>query len=201
MGPDLTIVATLVFIATIALSLYTLLKNESLYWRMVLNPYRVVHQKQYQLLLTSGFIHADITHLLFNMITFYFFAFHLERIAGAIPFAIIYLGSMILSDISTVIKHRNNPDYNSVGASGAVSGVLFATILYNPSSSIMIFPIPIPIPAVIFALMYLAYSHFSSKRGGDHINHEAHLWGALAGVILTIILEPGIVPAFIAAVF
>lgn len=201
MGPDLTIGATIIFITTIGLSLFTMFKSESLYWRMVLNPYRVVHNKEYQLLITSGFIHADLMHLIFNMITFYFFAFHLERMTGFLSFLIIYLGSMILSDISTIIKHKDDPHYNSVGASGAISGILFASILYNPAAKIMIFPIPIPLPSIVFAILYLLYSHFAGKRGGDHINHEAHLWGALAGVVLTIILEPMIVIHFLERVF
>lgn len=201
MGPDLTLAAFSIFIITIAISLYTIFKNQTLYWQMVLNPFRVVHYKKYYLILTSGFIHADLTHLLFNMITFYFFAFNLERIIGTFEFILIYFGSMILSDISTIIKHKDNPDYNSVGASGAIAGILFAAILFSPNSSIMIFPIPIPIPAYIFALLYLVYTQYASKRSGDNINHEAHLWGALSGIVFTILLEPGVIAQFFREVF
>lgn len=201
MGPDITIAAIIIFLGTIGLSLYTMYKNQHLYWNMALNPYLVVYYKKYYKMLTSGFIHADMGHLLFNMITFYFFAFQLEATIGAISFIIIYLGSLILANISTVIKHKNNPNYNSVGASGAISGILFSTILYFPDMKMLIFPLPIPIPAPIFALLYLLYSHFSAKRGGDNINHDAHLWGALAGVILTIAINPNSIQIFLSSVF
>lgn len=197
MGPDITISAIIIFLTTLGVSLYTMYKNQRLYWQMALNPYLVYYYKKYYKMLTSGFVHADMGHLLFNMITFYFFAFQLEGKIGAFSFILIYLGSMVLSNISTVIKHKDNPDYHSVGASGAISGILFSSILYFPDMKLLIFPIPIPIPSPIFAILYLVYSHFAAKRSGDNINHDAHLWGAFAGVVLTLILNPEALQIFI----
>lgn len=196
-----TPVALIIFFVTVGTTLYTWYRNPSLYYKWMLNPYRVIHERQYYTVLTSGLLHADFMHLIFNMITFYFFAFKLETMLGSFNFLILYLGSMILSDISTIVKHKNNPDYNSVGASGAISGVLFSYILFSPFSKLILFPIPIPIPAVIFAVLYLVYSQYMAKKGGDMINHQAHFWGALAGIIITIILEPRSIGIFIDTVF
>lgn len=190
-------VAIIIFIATIGVTLYTWYKDQRLYYKWMLNPYNFVHEKQYHTVLTSGLLHADFMHLIFNMITFYFFAFKLETILGSFGFLILYLGSMILSDISTIVKHKDNPGYNSVGASGAISGVLFSYILFSPYSKLILFPIPIPIPAVLFAVLYLVYSQYAAKKGADGINHEAHFWGALAGVIITIIIEPRSISIFL----
>lgn len=172
----------------------------------MLNPYSVVHQGRYLTMLTSGFIHADWGHLLFNMISFFYFGFPLEKVfclpelggkMGHILFAVLYLGSMILADISTVIRRRNNPNYYSLGASGAISGILFSFILFFPFESISILFIPIPIPAPIFAVLYVVFSIYSSRRNNTNINHDAHLWGALAGVIITLIFFPKILPEFL----
>lgn len=190
-------VAIIIFIATIGVTLYTWYRDQQLYYKWMLNPYNFVHEKQYHTVLTSGLLHADFMHLIFNMITFYFFAFKLETILGSFGFLILYLGSMILSDISTIVKHKDNPGYNSVGASGAISGVLFSYILFSPYSKLILFPIPIPIPAVLFAVLYLVYSQYAAKKGADGINHEAHFWGALAGVIITIIIEPRSISIFL----
>lgn len=182
---------------TVAMSLYALYINHSIIPRWVLNPYKVTKEGQWYRLITSGIVHANMPHLLFNMITFFFFAAYLERMAGTATFMAIYIVALILSDIPTLIRKKDDPDYNSVGASGAISGVLFAYILYNPMSSIFIFPIPIPIPAVVFAILYLVYSQYAAKKQGDRINHSAHFWGALAGLITTIVLDPQIIPDLI----
>lgn len=182
---------------TTIISLYTMYLNQGLFFRWMLNPYRVINNKEWYRTITSGFIHANIPHLLFNMVTLFFFAGQLERIIGTFDFLIIYMISLILSDIPTILSNKENPDYNAVGASGAIAGILFAFILYNPFSKIMIFPIPIPIPAVLFAVLYLVYSQYSAKKGGDNTNHSAHFWGALSGLIIAIILDPGVISRLI----
>jgi membrane associated rhomboid family serine protease len=189
--------ALVIFFATVGLSLYAMYANQGLFHRWVLNPYTLYHDKKYSQVITSGLLHADMMHLLFNMVTFYFFAFQLESIIGTVQFVIIYFGSMILSDISTIIKHKDNPNYNSVGASGAIAGVLFSFILFSPMSKIMIFPIPIPIPAFIFGILYLVWCWYAARKAEDMINHDAHFWGALAGVVITLILNPQIVTYFL----
>src|SRR5262245_5763888 len=140
-------VALLIFIATIALSLIGLFGWQPLIERNVFRPYYFLRSKQYATAVTSGFIHADLFHLFFNMFTFYFFAFSLERRIGGAKFFILYFVGLLVSHLGTWYKHRGNPDYSSLGASGAISAVLFAYILYFPNQSLMIFPIPLPIPA------------------------------------------------------
>jgi membrane associated rhomboid family serine protease len=168
---------------------------------MMLHPYGVVHENKWYQLITSGFVHADLIHLMFNMLSYYFFAFNLELIIGSLNFFIIYFVSLIVSDISTVLKNKDNPQYYALGASGAVSAVIFASILVFPSSKIALMFFPIGIPAPIFGLLYLVYCYYASKRSGDLINHEAHFWGAVSGIVLLILLIPGVVPHFINSVF
>ena len=122
------------------------------------------------------------------MLTFYFFAFNLERSIGSINFIVLYLSSLFFSHISTLVQQKNNPNYYSLGASGAISGILFSSILIYPTSKIMMLPIPIPIPAAIFGVIYLAWCKFAAKRNSDNINHSAHFAGAVTGVIVSFIL-------------
>ncbi len=194
--------ALVIFLITIGWSLYLMYGKKNInVGNLVLNPYSVVHYKKYHQIISSGFIHIELFHLLFNMFTFFFFAFPLERMVGSFNFIIIYFASMILADIPSIIKHKDNPDYNSLGASGAISGVLFSFILFQPFSGIMIFPIPIPIPAVIFGVLYLIYCQVALKKLNNRINHDAHFWGAIAGIIATIILIPGIISHFLSKIF
>jgi membrane associated rhomboid family serine protease len=193
--------ATVIFLATIGLSLYTLFKNQNLLYQFMLHPYSLVREKKYYQVITSGFIHADLGHLMFNMLAFLFFAFRLEIYIGTISFFVVYFGSMIIADITSIAKNKNRYEYRSLGASGAISGVLFSYILFDPTAKIGVLLLPIGIPAPIFAVLYLVYCHFSARRQGDNINHNAHFWGALGGLILTGILKPGIFIHFFRMVF
>ncbi len=183
-------VALLLFAATVGISLYGLYKNPAIIYKLALKPYEVIHHKSWSQVITSGFVHSNMPHLLFNMLTFFFFAFSLEQAIGSLNFIIIYFISLVLSDVTTILKQKENPHYLSLGASGAISGVVFSYILFFPQMEMMIFPLPIPIPAPIFAILYLAYCSFAGKRAADNINHEAHFWGALSGVIITILIQP-----------
>jgi membrane associated rhomboid family serine protease len=158
--------------------------------RAVLRPYLIARGSDYWRLLTSAFVHADIAHLLFNLITFYSFAFTLERVIGTTRFVSLYLCGLLASGIGTCIKHRDEPNYASLGASGAISAVLFASIVYFPRSRLLILPIPIPIPALLFALIYLASSYYSSRNAKDRINHDAHIAGALTGLAFVALTDP-----------
>jgi len=158
--------------------------------RAVLRPYLIARRSDYWRLLTSGFVHADITHLLFNLITFYSFAFTLERVIGTARFISLYFCGLLASGIGTCIKHRDEPNYSSLGASGAILAVLFASIVYSPRSRLLVLPIPVPIPAPLFAVAYLAWSYYSSRNSKDRINHDAHIAGALTGIAFVALIDP-----------
>jgi membrane associated rhomboid family serine protease len=136
-------------------------------------------------------VHADLPHLLFNMVTFYAFGVSLEHRIGTPLFVLLYVLGLLVSLIGTYRKHRNNPEYATLGASGAISAVLFASIVYQPTSSLFILPIPFPIPAPLFAVGYLAYTWWSSRQNRGRINHDAHLGGALLGLAFVAVFDPG----------
>ena len=194
-----TPVASIIFLFTIATSLYAF-SNSEIYGKFMLHPYSVSRGERVYTIITSGLIHKDWGHLFMNMISYYFFAFTLERLMGHFAFGVLYIASLALSDIGTILKHKDHYSYNSLGASGAVSAVVFSFILFAPLTKMMIFPIPIPINAVIFGVLYLIYSVYASKRGGGTINHDAHFTGAIAGIIITIIFYPTVVTHFISEI-
>ena len=189
-------VASIIFVFTVVTSIYAF-NDSSLFGKFMLHPYSVSRRHKVYTLITSGLIHADWMHLIFNMITFLSFGFPLERAIGSWQFGLIYLIGLILSDIPTVIKHKNDMWYNSLGASGAVSAVLFSSILLAPFSSLYIFPIPFPIWSIIFGPLYLTYCVYASRQSRDNINHDAHFFGALTGLIVTVIIVPGVIPNFL----
>lgn len=188
--------ASAIFAITILTSIMAF-SNENLYANMILHPYSVYRRQRVYTVITSGLIHNDWMHLIFNMLSYYFFAFRLETLIGHWEFGLLYLVSLILSDLPTVYKHRNDEWYHSLGASGAVSAVIFGAIMYNPLDKMMILPLPFGIPAVLFGVIYLVYCNYASKYSRDNINHDAHLFGALSGLLITIILNPHIVNTFI----
>jgi membrane associated rhomboid family serine protease len=136
-------------------------------------------------------MHADLMHLLFNMMTFYFFAFELERYIGTAHFLALYFLGLLISHAGTYYKQKDNPEYASVGASGAICAVLFAYIVYFPERSLFIIPIPVPIPAPLFAVGYLAYTYYSARHARGRINHDAHLGGALTGLAFVALTDFG----------
>jgi membrane associated rhomboid family serine protease len=189
-------VASIIFVLTLATSLWAF-NNENIYARFILNPYGVSRGQRVYTIITSGLIHKDWNHLLFNMLSYYFFAFQLEAMFGHWQFGLLYVLSLVLSDLPSIQKHKQDIWYNSLGASGAISAVIFSYIMYDPLASLGILFIPIPIPAWIFGLLYLVYCHFASKHARDNVNHDAHLFGALSGILITIALNPHIVHNFI----
>lgn len=175
---------------TVGISLLGLFRLPRLIEKCLFRPYFFLRERQYDTMISSGFVHADIGHLLFNMFTFYFFAFPLERFIGTTAFLVLYFGGLVISHTCTYVKQRNNASYASLGASGAISAVLFAYIVHFPTTMLMIIPIPIPIPAALFAIAYVGYSYWASTQSRGRINHDAHLCGALAGLIFVAISDP-----------
>jgi len=176
-----------ILLVTAAVSLYGLYGRPKLIAASLFQPYYFLRSKQYSTLLSSGLVHASVSHLFFNMMTFYFFGPPLERVIGTVSFVILYVLALILSEARTYIQHRDDPRYASLGASGAVSAVLFASIVYFPTQSIFILPIPIPLPAILFAVGYLVYSSYLARQGNDGVNHTAHIDGAITGLLFVLV--------------
>lgn len=163
-------------------------------------PYMVKEHKQYYRFITAGLVHADYMHLGFNMLTMWFFGKYIETIfqqlfGGKLYFLVFYVLALIVSDIPSYIRHRNNYSYRSIGASGAVSAVVFAFILFQPWAKIVVFVIPMP--AILYGLLFLGYSVYMSRRGGDGINHDAHFWGAVFGIVFPLCIRPELAEYFI----
>ena len=192
---------TLAIIAVTVLVSGMAFNNRSLEDRLILWPPAISRQRQVDRMLTHGFIHADWQHLLFNMITLFFFGRHVEGVfgggvAGMLGFLFFYLSAIVMAILPTYLRHKDDSHYRSLGASGGVSAVLFAFILFDPWSTLIIFPIPVPIPAILFAVLYVGYSIWMDRRGGGNVNHSAHLWGAAYGVLFTLLLEPRVFTHF-----
>ena len=175
---------------------YTLLANPALIDRWSFKPFRVATEKEYSRWLTAGFVHVGFAHLLFNMVTLFYFGPYVEAAIGSGRFLIVYLGSELAANGLTYLKYRARPEYSAVGASGAISGVLFAFCLFEPFAMLGIMFI-IPMPAILFAVLYVGLSIYASKREVGRIAHEAHLGGALGGLALTILLYPAVIGIFL----
>lgn len=195
------IIAVTVLISVLAFS------NGEIFYKFRFNPYMALHSKQYYRFLTYGFLHADWVHLLINMFVLYSFGQLVEDyykyifdIKGGFYYILLYVGAIAISVLPSFGKHKDNPGYNAVGASGAVSAVVFASILFEPLAKIYMFFIPIGIPAAVFGIIYLIYSAYMGKRGKDNIGHDAHFWGAIFGILFTIALKPKIVLYFISQI-
>jgi membrane associated rhomboid family serine protease len=143
-------------------------------------------------MLSSGFLHADFMHLAFNMLTLWFFAPVVIGWLGTISFALIYFGSLIFGSLLTMLFHKNDYNYRAVGASGAVTGVLYSAILLQPDMMLGIFGI-IPMPAYLFGILYLLYSIYGMKAKNDNIGHVAHFGGAIGGYLITLLIEPSLI--------
>jgi membrane associated rhomboid family serine protease len=187
-----------IIVITCAVS-FIAFNNPRLLERLILWPPAVSRQHQYDRLVSYGLVHASPAHLIFNMITLYFFGSFIEQVyrilIGNFGFAIFYIGGLIVSILPTFLANRDNPRYRSLGASGAVSAVLFATILLRPWMTIIVWFVPVP--AIVFAVLYIAYSIYMDQRSSDNVNHSAHLWGAAYGVALTLVLNPRLFSLFL----
>jgi membrane associated rhomboid family serine protease len=178
-----------ILVSNIALSLAGLFIAPRIIERCLFRPYEYARGLRRATLITSGFVHADLAHLLFNMIAFWSFGVPLEYRLGTPLFVLLYGAGLLLSQYGTYRKHRNNPDYATLGASGAVSAVVFASIVYRPTENLYLY-FAIPLPAALFGVAYLAYSIWSARHSRDRINHDAHLGGALTGLVFVALFDP-----------
>jgi membrane associated rhomboid family serine protease len=163
--------------------------------RWVLRPHGLAQRGDWHTLVSCGFVHADLMHLLFNAFTLWAFGFGLEQQLGTPRFVALYTAGLLVSSLATWWLHRKQPGYASLGASGAILAVLFAAILVSPGSSLYIVPIPVPIPAPLFALGYLAFSVFGSRTQLGRVNHDAHIAGAVTGVLFIAAVQPALIGA------
>lgn len=175
-------------IITVAISIAAF-KNESLVNKLILWPRYMHDPQEYYRLLTSGFIHADWNHLIFNMVSLYFIGSSAESILG-MGFLTLYLTGIIISSLPSFLKHRNNSYYRSLGASGGVAAIMFFFIYFAPWSKLYIIFLPIGIPAILFGVLYLVYEAYMAKKGGGTMNHDAHFWGAVYGLVYALIIDP-----------
>jgi len=197
-----TVSTTILLIGiTVAISFYSF-KNAARLGRLMMNPFLIRTKGQYYRMITSGFIHQDHLHLLWNMFSFYFFGSAVERDFGALfgdagtyYFVGLYLSAIVVSDLPTYFKQRKNERYNSLGASGGVGSVIFVFIILQPLQSICIY-IAFCMPGFVFGVAYMAYTYYQGKKANDHINHDAHLYGALYGLLFCIVAYPASLPAF-----
>lgn len=172
-------------------------------YRYNFNPYQIIHRNQWYRIISHAFLHADYMHLAINMFVLYSFGDALEYYLGyyfgskkILYYLIIYFGSIIFSVLFSLFKNRNNVHYNAVGASGAVSAIVFACIFFAPMSKLLVFMI-LPVPGIVFAGLYLAYSYFMSRKANDFVAHDVHFWGAIFGFTLPLALDPSLIYIFI----
>ncbi|HEY0977880.1 MAG TPA: rhomboid family intramembrane serine protease [Flavobacteriales bacterium] len=204
--PELTI--TLGIIVLTCLVSWLALRDQRIFENLLFAPFQMYLQRDWFRFLTHGFVHGGFMHLFINMYVLYMFGNTVEQQygalsgnSGALPFILLYIGGIVLSSLPGYFKHRHDPAYRAVGASGATSAVVFSFILMNPTNKLFLILIPIPIAAWLFGLLYLGYEWYMSKRGNDGIAHDAHYFGALYGIAFTAVLDQHSVGAFMRAVF
>lgn len=194
---------TLILLIITAVVTYSGFNNPDLKAKLMFNPYRTFHYKEWHRLLGHGFIHADMMHAFFNLFVLYSFGnavegayVHYFGVKSSSLFLLLYLGGIVASSLITLSKHKDNPGYNALGASGAVSAVVFSAIAIHPTMELGILFIPIGIPGWIFGILYLAYSQYMSKKNMDNIGHDAHIWGAVYGFLITMAFRPDFLVEF-----
>lgn len=198
---------TIAIIAITVLTSIMAFSNVELFYRLALRPYNMSHGNEWWRIITHGFIHGDYTHLLINMLVFWSFGTNVERVFNSLAaqgvisngnmwFLILYFGALAAASAKDVVGQKNNPMYSSIGASGAVSAVVFTSIFFSPWSKIYFMAV-VPIPAILFGIFYLWYENYQAKRGGGKINHSAHIYGAIFGFLFPIAMDPSLAIHFI----
>jgi membrane associated rhomboid family serine protease len=198
---------TIIIVVVTSIISFVAFQNSALMSRYDFSPYRIAERKEYFRFVSHAFLHADWTHLLINMIVLFSFGVYVEKEfsflensgqiqSGMLSFLLLYFSAIIISSITTFLKKMKDPYYVAVGASGAVSAVLFTSIFFSPLEKILLYGI-LPIPGIVFGVLYLAYSTYMGKKDKDHINHDAHLWGAIYGIVFPLFLDPSLIHHFI----
>lgn len=189
---------TLLIIVITAIISIQAFSNYGLMNRLILDPYQMQRSKQWYRFISSGFLHADWLHLIINMFVLFSFGSLVERYynyffgsAGIFMFILLYLSSILAANASSYYGNRNNPSYRSLGASGAVSAITTASILFEPMTKIYLYGI-IGLPNIVAGILYLVYSQYASRNSNDNINHEAHFYGAVYGILFTLVAKPRI---------
>jgi membrane associated rhomboid family serine protease len=198
---------TIIIVVVTAILSILCFSNENLFSRLDFEPYRINKKNEYLRFISHTFVHADWVHLIINMLVFYSFGRYVEQIFGALQergtifsgdlfYLLLYFGGAVIASVPSFIKHKEDPNYVSVGASGAVSAVLFSSIFFSPMEKIYFYAV-IPMPGIVFGVLYLAYSSYMAKKGNDNVNHDAHFWGAVFGFLFPVILDPSLISNFI----
>ena len=194
---------TFLIIAVTCIISFIAFSNQALLENLLFYPYRIWRNNEWHRLISNGFVHADTTHLFFNMFALYSFGAYMEEafevifdMKGRVLYVVMYFAAIATADLWNLFKQRDNFNYRSLGASGGVSAVVFSFILLNPLGKLQLFFIPIGIPAFIFGPLYLAYCAYAAKRGGDNIGHTAHFTGSVFGFVFPILFKPELLSNF-----
>ena len=198
---------TYIIIFITAVASVICLRNRQYFNKFSLIPYRVVHNREWYRVISHGFVHADYVHLIVNMLVLLSFGQYLEQLFkayqhagtiwnGSLSFLLLYFGGMIAASIYDIVKFRNNPHYASIGASGAVAAIVFASIFFHPWNKIYFFGV-LPIPGIVFGVLYIFYCQYMSKRERGVINHNAHLYGSIFGFIYPMLMDPSFIHIFL----
>lgn len=198
---------TILIVVSTAIVSIICFQRMDIFSKLDFEPYLIYRKKEYFRFISHSLVHADWIHLIVNMLVFFSFGKYVEKIfdslqqqdfifSGKFFFIVLYFGGAIVASIPSFIKHRENPNYVSVGASGAVSAILFTSIFFSPLDKVYFYGI-LPIPGFIFGILYLIYSSYMARRGGDNVNHDAHFWGAVFGFIFPLFIDPGLITNFI----
>jgi membrane associated rhomboid family serine protease len=190
-----TPVTTFFLLLNVLVGVYSLTVDPDLIGRWAFRP-AAVRRGEWERWITAGFVHTGFAHLFFNVLTLYFFGPHIEGAIGWWRFLVVYAGSELAANALTYWRHRDNAEYSAVGASGAISGVVFAFVLFEPWARLYVL-FAIPMPAVVFAFVYIAFSIYASNQQVGRVAHEAHLGGALGGILLTLALYPAALAIFL----
>ncbi len=196
-----------IMITTVVVSVLAM-ENNMMKGKLMFNPYLINHNNEWYRFISNAFIHADWTHLAFNMFALYVFGRAVEEEyrfifmnKGGLFYVLLYIGGMVLSSLYEYERNKNNIHYNALGASGAVSSVVFAYIIISPTQKLIFLFLPVPLPAYLFGILFLAIEYYMGKKGQTNIGHNAHFWGAVHGIIFTVLLKPSLITTFFQQIF